>query len=177
MNIFTLLSTAFGGITALFQGIIEKKQETKRFSIEKDFETRQFEIEQKANIEIAKANIDIEKYKNLTILSQEKIAQTQQLQSEYEDFTKAQIEATKNDGGLSKKMRPMFSIGFFTLFVIQLIGTIYLALSEKFPFLREQAWLQFTVMNEFVLYTLDYIIGYWFVRRSTEKQFFLKKKS
>lgn len=169
----------FGSGVGLLQGIIDKKQETRRFEIEKQLDNERIKIENNANIEIARAGIDIEKYKHLTATSQEKIAQSQQLQSEYENFTKAQIEATKNDGGWSKKMRPMFSVGFFALFAIQLMGVILLALGvfPEFAFLREQAWLQFIVMNEFVLYTLDYIIGYWFVRRSTEKQFFLKKKS
>ncbi len=164
----------FGSGVGLLQGIIDKKQETRRFEIEKQLDNERIKIENNAKIEIAKSGIDIEKYKSITSIQEANKTKYEQEKQEYSDFTGAVVDLTKVDISgnsnwdtfarfITASVRPVVTY----IFVIGVIILSFKA-SDKDLFL------------ELFFIQLDFILGFWFVRRSYEKNqisnIFQKKK-
>lgn len=170
IGISGVLSAVGGGLIGLFQNTLEKKQETKRFQIEKEFENESRRIDNQKEIKLVEANIDIEKYKSIISLNEANKTESERQKKEYTDFTKAVVELNKLDEGLSKYMRPMFAIGFFVLLIVEFI---YFSLVKPNNEILN-------IMVHFTMYTIDYILGFYFIRRGKEKfdmQNTFKKKS
>jgi hypothetical protein len=176
---FAGLSAVIAGIVGsgagLFQGIVEKKQETKRFEIDKQLENKRFEMETNATIEIAKIGIDVEKYKSIIALQEANRALYEQKKQEYTGFTSAVVDLTKVDiSGNSKwdtfarfitaSVRPVVTYIF-------VIGVIILSFNSSDD----------NLFLELFFIQLDFILGFWFIRRSYDKNqvvnIFQKKKS
>ena len=79
-GLWSVLAGVAGAGAGLLQGIIEKKQDTKRFQVEKELDNKRIETEGQISIEIAKTGIDIEKYKSIIA---------------FQEANKAQYEATR----------------------------------------------------------------------------------
>jgi hypothetical protein len=165
----------FGSSVGLLQGVIDKKQETRRFEIEKQFDNERIKIENNTTIEVAKSGIDIEKYKSIISTQEANKTKYEQEKQEYSDFTDAVVDLTKVDivgnGKLDKFARFITASVRPVITYIFVIGVIILSFkaSDKDLFL------------ELFFIQLDFILGFWFVRRSYDKNqisnIFQKKKT
>lgn len=174
-GIGAVLSGLFGSGVGLLQGIVDKKQETKRFEIEKQLENDRFKIESNATIEIAKNSIDVEKYKSIIALQEANKVKHEQEKQEYSDFSSAVVDLTKVDisgNSILDKISRFITVSVRPVVTyVFVIGVIILSFkaSNKDLFL------------ELFFIQLDFILGFWFVRRSYDKNqisnIFQKKKS
>jgi len=158
-----ILSTLVGSGAAIFQGIFETKQQTKRAEVEQKLQNERFAIEQNTLLEIAKSNIDIEKYKSIIAVAETSKAESQTRMEGDANFTNAVVELTKvADAGkfiksLTASVRPVST--YYMLFLLGVIVTL--------DYIGDSLLEPETV--SFVAGTLDYIIAFWFVRRSYDK--------
>ena len=174
-GLWSVLAGVAGAGAGLLQGIIEKKQDTKRFQVEKELDNKRIETEGQISIEIAKTGIDIEKYKSIIAFQEANKAQYEQEKQEYSDFSSVVVDLTKVD--ISGNSNWDKFVRFITALVrplttyIFVFGVIVLSFTsgEKDLFL------------ELFFIQLDYILAFWFVRRSYDKNqishIFQKKKS
>ena len=175
MSLFTVLSSITGGGFGLLQGIVEKKQETKRFEIDKKLENERLKVESNTSIEIAKTNIDIEKYKSIISLHESNKAKYEQEKQEYSDFSDAVVDLTRVDTSGDSKWD---KIPRFLSALVRPNTTYYfLILSGILVWYNPHS----EIVQELVFTELSYILAFWFVRRSYDKNqisnIFQKKKT
>jgi len=175
MSLFAVISSAVGGGLGLLQGTFEKKQETRRFEIEKQLENERYKVESNASVEIAKTGIDIEKYKSIVALHEASKAKYEQEKQEYSDFSSAVVDLTKVDitGNTLWDKIPRF----LSALVRPNTTYYFLILSGLLVFFNPHS----EVIQELVFTELSYILAFWFVRRSYDKNqisnIFQKKKA
>ena len=160
MSLFAVISSAVGGGLGLVQGIVEKKQETRRFEIEKQLENERIKIENNASIEIAKSSIDIEKYKSIVSLQEANKAKYEQEKQQYSDFSSAVVDLTKVDisGGGKLNACARFFTSFVRPFTTYLLLGILVLLGFKINLFSEELKITFLEMYFSIL---EFVVGFW----------------
>lgn len=167
-GVVATLSGLFGSGVGLLQGIIDKKQETRRFEIEKQLDNERIKIENNTTIEVVKSGIDIEKYKSITSLHESNKAKYEQEKQEYSNFTGAVVDLTKVDISYGGKANALAR--FFTSFVRPFTTYLLLGILALFAY-NINLFTEEMKMIFFEMYfaILDFVLGFWFVRRSYDK--------
>jgi hypothetical protein len=142
MSFFTILSGVIGGVSALTQNIIEKKQERKA---ETQRYQQLFQLEE-LRLQTANANMTEAHAKN------------------FDSFAQAVTQSSKPLAGKYKSER----IANFIVALTRPIITFILLGFVVMISLRASPHEFFILESAFT--TLDYTLAYWFVRRSFEKR-------
>lgn len=144
MSITAIISGIFGATSGLIQNIIEKKQEL-RFQ-----ELKYNQLLQLEEIRLQKSQMEY----------------ATQKEKNFDSFTKAVIQTTKP---LQNKYKSERIANFITAMMRPFITLVLLLITAHITlFTQEGEYRFFIIESSFA--TLDYIIAFWFVRRSFEKK-------
>lgn len=162
----SILSTLGGGLLGQVQGFVSKTQDNKnKIDIEK--------IRSAERIELAK--LDANKSKTDLQIQQSKTEEV--VASSQADIETERFDAIKNIAKDSKRDGFLADLTYFIVSTLRPISTYILLFVVAFTALKAPQDIEYIAP---VLYLLDIMIGFWFVRRSFEKgidqHFFAKSK-